>query len=92
LYVTTHPQNVIYLVKKGGRPEIIADANGTGVNDWWTKGNTAAVFGKTKDDAQWIYVISDGGVWSCEGNESCLKPATLTRIFVGEEGYQGENR
>ncbi len=64
----------------------------SGVNDWWTKGNTAAVFGKTKDDAQWIYVISDGGAWSGEGNESRLKPATLTRIFVGEEGYQGENR
>jgi hypothetical protein len=91
LYVTTHPQNIIYVVKNR-RPEIIADSNGTGVNDWWTKGNTAAVFGKGKDDAQWIYVISDGGVWSCGGNESCLKPATLTRIYVGEDGYQGENR
>ena len=62
LYVTTHPQNVIYVVKNRGRPEIIADSNGTGVNDLWTKGNTAAVFGKGKDDAQWIYVISDGGI------------------------------
>ncbi len=42
---TTHPGNVIYLVKKQKKPKIIV-----GEENWWIKGNTAAVFGKNKDN------------------------------------------
>jgi sugar lactone lactonase YvrE len=85
IYATTHPQNVIYLVKKRGKPEIIA-----GPEDWRVKGNTAAVFGRNKHDSRWIYVVGDGGVWECQNDESCLEMATLVRIYVGEKGYFGQ--
>jgi sugar lactone lactonase YvrE len=89
IYATTHPANVVLLIKEKGKPEIIAAGEEDGV-----RGNTAAIFGQNKGDDEWIYVIGDGGLW--EGREatggktidqSKLKPAALTRIYVGEKGY-----
>lgn len=81
IYATGRSKNVVYLVKETGKPEIIADEE-NGV-----KGNTAAVFGRNEGDAEWIYVIGDGGLWDAGGDPSKMKPATLVKIYVGEKGY-----
>lgn len=43
VYCTTHPGNVIYLIKEKGKPEIIAAGEEDGV-----RGNTAAIFGENR--------------------------------------------
>ena len=81
IYATGRSKNVVYLVKETGKPEIIADEE----ND--VKGNTAVVFGRNEGDAEWIYVIGDGGLWEAGGDLSKMKSATLVKIYVGEKGY-----
>jgi hypothetical protein len=89
VYGTTHPGNVIYLIKEKGKPEIIAAGEEDGV-----RGNTAAIFIENKGDAEWLYVIGDGGLWKAQAlsggksiDQTKLKPAALTKIYVGERGY-----
>jgi len=91
IYGTTHPENLIYLIKKKGEPEVIAEGEEDGV-----RGNSAAVFGKNKGDSKSIYVIGDGGwyeamieFWTTgKLDPNKLKPSALTRIYVGEKGYR----
>jgi hypothetical protein len=91
IYGTTHPENLIYLIKKRGEPEVIAEGEEDGV-----RGNSAAVFGKNRGDSKSIYVIGDGGwyeamieFWTTgKLDYSKMKPSALTRIYVGEKGYR----
>jgi hypothetical protein len=89
VYGTTHPENVIYLIKEKGKPEIIAAGEEDGV-----RGNTATIFGENKGDAEWLYVVGDGGLWEAQApsggqtiDQTKLRPAALTKIYVGEKGY-----
>ena len=92
IYGTTHPENKIYLIKEKGEPQVIAAGEEDGV-----RGNTACIFGENIGDAESIYVIGDGGWYEAliagltSGrktlDQSKLKPAALTRIYVGEKGY-----
>ena len=81
IYAAGRSKNVVYFVQETGKPEVIADEE----ND--VKGNTAAVFGRNERDAEWIYVIGDGGLWEAGGDPSKMKSATLVKIYVGEKGY-----
>jgi sugar lactone lactonase YvrE len=81
IYAAGRSKNVVYLVKETGNSIVIADEE----ND--VKGNTAVVFGRNEGDAEWIYVIGDGGLWEAGGNPSKMKSATLVKIYVGEKGY-----
>jgi hypothetical protein len=89
IYATTHPENVIYLIKEKGKPEIIAAGEEDGV-----RGNTAAVFGENRSDTEWLYVVGDGGLWEAQAlsngktiDQTKLRPAALTKIYVGERGH-----
>ena len=90
IYGTTHPENLIYLIRRIGEPRIIAAGEEDGV-----MGNTATWFGKNKDDSRSIYVIGDGGWYEAMRefwttgvlDPSKMKPAALTRIYVGQRGY-----
>lgn len=58
LFITTHPYNTVVQVSPGGGRKIIATEaqNITGA--------TAAVFGKTKQDSNALYIITDGGAFN----------------------------
>jgi hypothetical protein len=81
IYAAGRTKNVVYMVKETGEPAVIAGEENN------VKGNTAVVFGRNEGDAEWIYVIGDGGLWEASGDRSKVKPATLVKIYVGEKGY-----
>lgn len=72
LYITTHPYNTVVRLAPDGARSIIADARQNIV------GATDAAFGRTPQDAETLYVITDGGAFqggkSARGALIALKP------------------
>lgn len=55
IYITTHPYNTVVRVAQDGSRSIIADARQNIV------GSTDAAFGRTPQDSDTLYIVSDGG-------------------------------
>lgn len=72
LYITTHPYNTVVRVAPDGSRSVIADLHQNIV------GATDAVFGRTAEDADTLYVATDGGAFqggkSARGALIALKP------------------
>lgn len=72
LFVTTHPYNTVVRIAPDGSRSVIADARDNIV------GATDAAFGRTPEDSDTLYVVTDGGAFqggrSARGALIALKP------------------
>jgi len=78
VYCTTHPANKIIAVRPDGRCSLVAGV------DQGVIGPTAAAFGVRAADRDWMYVVTDGGLFAPLPGVP-VRPALL-RIHVGVPG------
>jgi sugar lactone lactonase YvrE len=78
LYCTTHPANKVIAVTRDGRRSVIA---GT---DQGIIGPTAAAFGVRPSDRDWMYVVTDGGLFAPLPGVP-IRPS-LARVHIGVPG------